>query len=427
MFRRFLVLAVSALLVAVSAGCGDTSSWVEAKAAPGWPAQYGDAANSSFVAADGADTLTLEWSRSVKGSLGAAVALGAGGYLAANAQSRAGCSLMVWEADNNARQRWCSRLVQGAGGASPLIDGFDNVYVGQPGSIVSFPRTQWIRWRKPVIGAPTTPRIMAPGELLVITHLGQVLVFDAHRGTVEDTPLDLVIGVDPRNSERGLADCRLSRPQCPVAAAPAFSAAGNIVVLSLWEPGADKPVLVGLRYRPGQTPLLAREWTSDTVEKGPLASPVISADGSTVYVNGRDERLWALDTADGAAKWSVPLNYLPQTPPSVSPDGSIIAGGGPGATLTAIRDDGDRGDVVWTREDVAPLTTSSRAGALGYAVVEAPDGGQDLLVFDTGDGRTVNSYPLPEATGWPVGVSLGHGGRVVTATSDGQVYGFKPQ
>lgn len=427
MFRRFLVLAVSALLVGASAGCGDASSWVEAKSAPGWPAQYGDAANSSFVAADGADSLTLEWSRSVKGDLGAAVALGTGGYLAANAQSPAGCSLMVWEADNDARQRWCSRLVQGGGGASPLLDGFDNLYVGQPGAILAFPRTQWIRWRKPVIGAPTTPRIMAPGQLLVITHLGQVLVFDAHRGTVEGTPIDLVSGVDPRNSERGLADCRLSRPECPVAAAPAFSAAGAIVVLSLWEPGADKPVLVGLRYRPGQTPLLAREWTSDAVEKGPLASPVISADGSTVYVNGRDERLWALDTADGAAKWSVPLDYLPQTPPSVSPDGSIIAGGGPGAKLTAIRDSGDRGEVVWTREDVVPLTTSSRAGRLGYAVVEAPDRGQDLTVFDTADGRTVNSYPLPEATGWPVGVSLGHDGRVVAATSDGQVYGFAPE
>lgn len=426
MFRRFLVL-VSALLVGASAGCADTSSWVEAKSAPGWPAQYGDAANSSYVDADGADTLKLEWSRSVKGDLGAAVALGNNGYLAANAQTRDGCSLMLWEADNNGRQRWCSRLVQGAGDASPLLDGFDNVYIGQPGLIMSFPLTQWIRWRKPVIGAPTTARLLAPGQLLVVTHLGQVLVFDAHRGTVEGTALDLVAGVDPTDSERGLADCRPARAGCPVAAAPAFSAAGNIVVLSLWEPGADKPVLVGLRYRPGQTPLLVREWTSDVVTTGPLASPVISADGSTVYVNGRDKRLWALDTADGAAKWSLPLHYQPQTPPSVAPDGTIIAGGGPGAALTAVRDTGEEGEVVWTRDDVVPLTTSSRAGPLGYVVVEAPDRGQELVVFGTGDGRTVNSYPLPEATGWPVGVSLGQDGRVVTATSDGQVYGFAPE
>ncbi|BBY16829.1 outer membrane protein assembly factor BamB family protein [Mycolicibacterium litorale] len=426
MFRRFLVLTVSALLVGVSAGCGDTSSWVQARAASGWAAQYGDAANSSFVDADGPDALKLEWSRSVKGDLGAAVAIDSEGHLAANAQSPAGCSLMVWEADNNGRQRWCSRLVQGAGSASPLFDGFGNLYVGQPGAILSFPLTQWIRWRRLVIGMPTTPRIMASGQLLVVTHLGQVLVFDAHRGTVEGTPLDLVSGVDPRNSERGLGDCAQSRPGCPVAAAPAFSAAGNIVVLTLWEPGAAKPVVVGLRYRPGQTPLLAREWTSDAVDKGPLASPVLSADGATVYVNGRDQRLWALDTSDGAAKWSVPLDYLPQTPPSVSPDGVIVAGGGPGAKLTAIRDEGDRGEVLWTRDDVVPLTTSSRAGRLGYAVAEAPERGQELLVVDTADGRTVNTYPLPEATGWPVGVSLGPDGRVVAATSDGQVYGFAP-
>ena len=43
-----------------------------------------------------------------------------------------------------------------------------------------------------------------------------------------------------------------------------------------------------------------------------------------------------------------------------------------------------------------------------------------LLVFDPADGHTINSYPLPEATGWPVGVSVGNDRRVVTATSDGR-------
>lgn len=427
MFRRFMALAVSALVGGVLTGCSDDNSWVESRAAAGWPAQYGDSANSSYTAGEGADALRLEWSRSVKGDLAAAVALDGDAFLAANAQTPAGCSLMVWEADNNARQRWCTRVIQGAGGASPLFDGFGNLYVGQPGTMLAFPTTQWARWRKPVIGAPTTPRFLTSGQLLVVTHLGQVLVFDAHRGTVEATPLDLVAGIDPTDSGRGLGDCRQARPQCPVAAAPAFSAAGNIVVLTLWEPGAPAPVMVGLRYRPGQSPLLSREWRSDAVGRGPLGSPVLSADGATVYVNGRDQRLWALDSADGSAKWSVDLGYLAQTPPSVSPDGLIVAGGGPGSALTAVRDAGDRGEVVWTRDDVGPLTTASRAGEWGYTITAAGEGGQALLVFDTGDGRTVNSYPLPEATGWPVGVSLGADGRVVTATSDGQVYGFRPE
>jgi outer membrane protein assembly factor BamB len=293
--------------------------------------------------------------------------------------------------------------------------------------MLSCPPTQWIRWRQPVIGMPTTPRILAPDQLLVVTHLGQVLVFDAHKGTVVGTPLDLVADLNPTDATRGLADCQPMRPRCPVAVAPAFAPATGIVVVSLWEPNATTPVLVGLRYRAGQSPLLTREWTSNAVGQGPIATPTLSADGSTVYVNGRDNRLWAIKTADGKPKWSVPLDYLAQTPPSVSPDGLIVAGGGPGSKLVAVRDIGEKGDVLWTRNDVVPLSSASRAGnGVGYVVAKDGESGQALLVFDPADGHTFNSYPLPQATGWPVGVSVGHDRRVVTATSDGQVYGFAP-
>ena len=419
-------MAVVAVVTLILSACGNTDAWVDAHPANGWSAQYGDAANSSYIPVDGAEALRLEWNRSVKGSVESQVALGSGDYLAVNAQSSGGCSLMVWETDNRARQRWCTRLWQGGGLSSPLFDGFDNLYVGQPGAIMSFPPTQWIRWRNPVIGLPMTPRLLDPGQLLVVTHLGQVLVFDAHRGTVIGTPLDLVEGVDPKDSERGLADCQLGRPHCPVASAPAFSAATGIVVTTLWMPNADGPEVVGLRYRPGQTPLLSRDWTSTAVGGGPLASPVLSADGNTVYVNGRDRHLWALSTSDGKAKWSVPLNFQPQTPPSVSPNGLIVSGGGPDTKLVAIKDDGDHAEVAWTRDDVAPLSSSSLAGtSVGYTVTHDGEG-MSLLAFDPADGHTLNSYPLPGATGYPVGVSIGHDRRVVVATSDGRVFGFDP-
>lgn len=422
-----MVLASTALITGALGGCGNTDSWVEARAADGWPAQYGDAANSSFTDVAGADALKLAWSRSVKGDLGAAAALGSGQYLAVNAQTPAGCSLMVWEVDNHARQRWCTRLWQGGGGSSPLWDGFDNLYVGQPGAMLSFPPTQWIRWRQPVIGMPTTPRILAPDQLLVVTHLGQVLLFDAHRGTVIGTPLDLVEGVDPADSQRGLADCRPARPRCPVAAAPAFAAKTGMVVVSVWQPGAPASVLVGLKYNPDRSPILSVAWTSDAVKAGTMASPVASADGSTVYVDGRDNRLWAIDAQNGEPKWSTPLKFLSQTPPSVGPRGDIIAGGGPDTQLVALRDRGDHADVIWTRDDVSPLTTSSRAGdSVAYTIVKDGEDGQALLVFDPADGRAVNTYPLPEALGFPVGVSIGHDRRVVTTTSAGQVYGFDP-
>ena len=104
----------------------------------------------------------------------------------------------------------------------------------------------------------------------------------------------------------------------------------------------------------------------------------------------------------------MPLDYLAQTPPSVSPDGLIVAGRrglGP-----AVRDAGEpQRTVVWTRDDVTPLSTSTQAGAdTAYTVARDGDEGQALLIFDPANGHTINSYPLPEATGFPVGVSIGH-------------------
>lgn len=426
MLRRALAIASAAL---VASGCGTTDTWVESTAARGWSAQYADAANTSYTATEGASALSLAWSRSVKGELGAAPAIGGDGYLAVNGQTAGGCSLMVWENDNGGRQRWCTRMVLGGGFSSPMFDGFDNLYIGQPGLMISYPPTQWVRWRTNVIGMPTTSRFLGAGQLLVVTHLGQVLVFDSHRGVVVGTPLDLVDGVNPTDPVRGISDCQQSLPGCPVASAPAFSAASRIAVIGVWQPGAKASTLTGLRYQPGESALLTREWTSDAVASGVLGSPVLSADGQTVYVNGRDQQLWALNTADGKPKWSLPLDFQPQTPPSLATDGLIIAGGGPDTRLVALRDAGDRAEVQWRRDDVTPLTTSSQAGSqVAYTVVA--DGPQRLalLVFNPADGgRTLNSYPLPDAAGFPVGVSVGYDRRVVAATSAGQVYSFSPE
>jgi len=425
--RRAFSLASALMLSAALVGCSTTDSWVDPIAARGWSAQYADAANSSYTATEGAPALTPGWNRSVKGELGAAAALGGDGYLAVNGQTTRGCSLMVWENDNFGRQRWCTRMVLGGGFTSPVFDGFDNLYIGQPGLMIAYPPTQWVRWRTNVIGMPTTTRFLGPGRLLVVTHLGQVLVFDAHRGEVTGTPLDLVDGVDPTDPFRGLTDCQQSQPACPVANAPAYSAASGIAVLGLWRPGAKASVLTALRYQPGEAALLTRVWTSEAVAAGVLGSPVLSADGKTVYVNGRDRQLWALNASDGKSKWSVPLGFQPQSPPSLAPGGLIITGGGPDTRLVAIQDSGDRADIRWRRDDITPLTTSSQAGAqVAYTVVA--DGRQlSLLVFNPADGgRTLNTYPLPDASGFPVGVSVGFDRRVVVATSGGQVYSFSP-
>ena len=106
----------------------------------------------------------------------------------------------------------------------------------------------------------------------------------------------------------------------------------------------------------------------------------------------------------------------------------VIAGGGPDTRLVALRDSGDKAEPLWRREDIIPLTTSSQAGPdTAYTVVADGPDRMALLVFNPADeGRTVNSYPLPDSAGFPVGVSVGFDRRVVVATSAGQVYSFSP-
>jgi outer membrane protein assembly factor BamB len=126
------------------------------------------------------------------------------------------------------------------------------------------------------------------------------------------------------------------------------------------------------------------------------------------------------------------LAFLAQTPPAVSPQGLIVSGGGPDTRLAAFKDAGDHAEQAWSRDDVTPLSATSLAGGgVGYTVVAGGDHGSgtpgmSLLVFDPANGHTLNSYPLPAATGYPLGVSVGNDRRVVTTTSDGQVYGFQP-
>ncbi|SIN59344.1 FOG: WD40-like repeat protein [Mycobacteroides abscessus subsp. abscessus] len=93
-----------------------------------------------------------------------------------------------------------------------------------------------------------------------------------------------------------------------------------------------------------------------------------------------------------------------------------------------IKDSGAKGEIAWRRDDLVPLSTSSQAaGNVGYAVVRDGDKGLALVVFNTPDGATINRYPLPDAAGFPVGISIGPDQRVIVTLSEGLVYGFRPE
>lgn len=115
---------------------------------------------------------------------------------------------------------------------------------------------------------------------------------------------------------------------------------------------------------------------SKIIDEGVIGSPVMSNDGETVYINDRKGSLHAMHTFDGSQKWSLPLGFNATTPPSVAPDGTIIAGTGDKATLVGIKDSGAKGEIAWRRDDLVPLSTSSQAaGNVGYAVVRDGDKG----------------------------------------------------
>ena len=300
-------------------------------------------------------------------------------------------------------------MVLGGGFTSPLFDGFDNLYMGQPGLMIAYPPTQWVRWRTNVIGMPTTTRFLAPGQLLVVTHLGQVLVFDAHRGEVAGTPLDLVEGVNPTDPFRGLTDCQQSLPGCPVAAPPAYSRQAESQCSACGSPAprprCSRPAL-------SARPVGAADAGVDQRRGGRRCT------GQPGALPGRRDGLhqWTRQPVVGAQRSRRQAEMVcstgvsaADTAVSLAPGGLIIAGGGPDTRLVAIKDSGDHADVVWRRDDVTPLTTSSQAGAQAAYTVVA-DGAQrlSLLVFNPADGgRTLNTYPLPEAAGFPVGVSVG--------------------
>ena len=90
------------------------------------------------------------------------------------------------------------------------------------------------------------------------------------------------------------------------------------------------------------------------------------------------------------------------------------------------QDAGDRAEVVWHRDDVSPLTPPAWPAAARPTPWWRATRGLSLLVFNPADGHTLNSYPLPGADGFPVGVSVGNDRRVVATTSAGQVYSLAP-
>ncbi|NIL78095.1 Uncharacterized protein RhoFasB10_04258 [Rhodococcus sp. B10] len=428
-FARAAAVATAALVASTACGGSDT---VDAFAPGAWPAAHGDSRNSSSTGHDGSTDVELQWSRPLGGAVGSPISIAASGQMFVGTYSDAGCNLFSFEMESG-RKRWCNRVGPSVPTATPLVDSVANVYVGDDGGFSSFNEHGQLRWRTPVYGVPRSAQFLGDGSVLAVTHLGQVNVLDTQTGQLTVPIHDLIEPPSFLESPdtnflaptTGLDDCTIGSPECPVGAGPAVDLDTGSIYLVLWRPGAIAPQLVSLSYDAHATPSITERWSSELLPAAVTSSPVLSADGQTVYVADVDGRLTAYGAGDGASKWAYGAGFGVSASPSVSADGSIVPSGGDGI-VQSIRDDGDHATQVWARDDLkqAGGPVQSADGVV-HTVVRR---GDDLVLtsLDGSSGETLSESTLPGAQGSTVGTSVGPEGQMVTSTNLGEIFTYAP-
>jgi len=428
--RGVLRTAVPALTVVFAlSACGTGADTDDVLSAGGWPGRHSDARNSNTATADGVENLADAWTRPLGGAVGSPAGIAANGQISVTAATESGCNLFSFQMDTG-RKRWCTRLAPAVATVTPVSDAVANIYVGEDGGLLSFNEHGQRRWRIPVSGTPRSAQFTSDGNLLVVTHFGQVNVVDPQTGQLEAPLFDLVpiptLG-DGQNvprlaSDHGLPACFGGSEDCPVATTPAVDTATDRIFVTVWRPGSDRSALVALRYTAGDGAGVREEWSATDLPGGAVTSPVLSGDRSTVYVHDGEGTLWALDASTGQPRWSHETAGPVATGPSVTADGLLLLASADGsAATTALRDNGDSVETVWERADLRPYGAPAvTADGLAYVVVDGEEG-LVATVFDVADGRTVDEEPLEPSPGLPVGTGIGPDGEFVITTVDGDV------
>ncbi|MEU2120595.1 PQQ-binding-like beta-propeller repeat protein [Nocardia niwae] len=421
-----VLAAVGALTLA---GCGTDYDDITVGTGKGWTAAYHDGRNSGTAPVTGSRKIGLSWQRPVGGPIAQPVTLGPDSQLFVTTRLP-NCSIFTFQMATG-RKRFCNALGPSAISAPSAVDGMTNVYVGDDSRVISFNYLGQPRWATPVAGTPVSVQFTGDGKLLTISQSGQVDVLSRQTGERAAPTLQLLgepnflvnAGLGWPDSGQGLDDCAVGGPQCPVANISPIDAASGSFYVTLWQPGRPAAAVVALRYTGDK---IVREWSAELLLGGSATSPALSADGGTLYVGDNNNRLIALDTADGRTKWVHRLEWTPRGGISVSDDGLIIPSGEDGYLL-ALRDKGDTAETAWERKDLAQRGSAAQtAGDTGY-VTAAIGEGLNLVTFDTRTGTTIDSDVLPGAKGTTTGTSIGAKGEVVVATRIGEIFAFEPE
>ncbi|MEU1957737.1 PQQ-binding-like beta-propeller repeat protein [Nocardia sp. NPDC019255] len=426
--RKRAVVVLAAVGALTLAGCGTDYDDITVGTGKGWTAAYHDGRNSGTTPVTGSRKIGLSWQRPVGGPIAQPVTLGPDSQLFVTTRLP-NCSIFSFQMATG-RKRFCNALGPSAISAPSAVDGMTNVYVGDDSRVISFNYLGQPRWATPVAGTPVSVQFTGDGKLLTISQSGQVDVLSRQTGDRAVPTVQLLgepdflahAGLGWPDAGQGLDDCATGGPHCPVANISPIDAGGRFYV-TLWQPGRPAAALVALRYTGAK---VAREWSAELLLGGSATSPALSADGATVYVGDNNNRLIAIDTADGRTKWVHRLDWTPRGGISVSDDGLVVPSGEEGYLL-ALRDNGDTAETAWERKDLALRGPAAQtAGETGYVTAAIGDG-LNLVTFDTRTGATIDSDVLPGAKGTTTGTSVGAKGEVVVATRIGEIFAFEPE
>ncbi|SIS07066.1 outer membrane protein assembly factor BamB family protein [Williamsia sterculiae] len=422
-----LVTAAVATL-AISA-CSDGADDVSARASVGWSSWGGDAANSNFAYPTVASDVAVRWTRPTGGPISAPVTISGRSNVGVTSDTPSGCNVFYFD-PRAGRKNFCTRMASGVELNAMLVDQSDNVYLGEPGRFLALNGSGIIRWRFPTIGAPLPAKFAGPGQVLLVTTQGQVVLFDAQTGDPIAPELDLYPGADPAKPAEGLGDCITGGPHCPIATSPAVDSAARRFYLNIWPKGSIASQVRALSYAPDKGGRTIREaWKSD-IPGGVIGAPTLSADNKTLYVFGRLGSLYAIDAATGKPKWDQYIGGYGFGTMTVSPDGLIVPTPVLGGPLLALRDKGTKAEVAWRRDDlgVVGLSTATQSKTVWVPVRDKGGDALSLREVSAADGRDVRTVALPGSVGFVTGVSVSAAGQLATATNLGEVYFLdKPQ
>ncbi len=434
-----------AVLTLLLAGCADSATIKEPSAvdtaipspvAPyldNWSAVHADHRNTNYAPVAGAADIELAWKRKLEGSVRLGPlpwTINLGPTVDADqvyvTSTVSGCHLQAFDAATG-DTRWCaSNVDMFAVASAPLLDRDGRLYVADGTAMRAFSRDGAQLWETPINGVPLSAQFTAQGHVVLITHIGNVLVLDRLTGRPVLPVVELIPGAI-WDSTTGMQACARGTQECPSANTPAVDLETGRIFFTFWQPGTSQASLRAVKYTEDPEPAITALWTNDGLPGGSGSSPVLSEDGSRVYVTDNEGGLHALDTATGESIWAFEIGYAAGGSPSLAPDGTIIPAGGRTSPLLAIRDEGARGALAWQRERTLNRGgTTQTGGGRVYATLDAGELKCEIAVFDRTTGAELDRELLPDTCVFSVGTSVGADGTVYVATIVGGLYAFRP-